>query len=210
MNLFNEKYLDMCDTISMSSFKSAFKKKKFSTTNIVKTKEHNGSKKQHIIAIAALNLSGDDKKYTLTISSDKQEIVQPPNTIYIFGCDDDSIIIDKFGLTDRPSNLGIGKVWYMVCPYTSELCRKLYYHGGHYYSRHVFNRKRYDIQRKSKKCRALEKYFSIVFLRDEWSVKPKKWHKTFYRGKMTFSEKRIVRRCEKNVEYIMSGRDKLL
>jgi len=59
----------------------------------------------------------------------------------------------KVSLVSIPSNLGIGKIWYFLCPQTHKRCRKLYSISGYFLHREAFNGCMYDSQTKSKKWR---------------------------------------------------------
>ena len=56
-------------------------------------------------------------------------------------------------LLPQPSNLGRGKVWYFICPYTGKRCRKLYLMGRNFYSQKAFGNAIYASQAESKMMR---------------------------------------------------------
>lgn len=62
-------------------------------------------------------------------------------------------ISDKFELESVPSNLGVGHVYYFVCPMTSRRCRKLYLMGQHFLSRYACLSAIYSCQSLSKSVR---------------------------------------------------------
>lgn len=209
MFLYDFKYLDQCDTLSLSLFKRKLKRKVFAISSVTKSVEDSGKEETFFVAKVALNLTGKEQKYYGKSSSIRQEIIQPSNTIYFYRFENGKFIIDKFGLVCKPSNLGIGKVWYMVCPYTSKLCRRLYFHNGHFYSRYVFARKRYGIQIMSKKSRIIERMLKVMFsVSDDRFIK--KYHKAFYRGKITRSESRIIKKEKKEWSFFSYNKGKYL
>lgn len=69
-------------------------------------------------------------------------------------CNDKDFDI-KIKLESLPSNLGFGKVWYFVCPFTGGLCRKLYLNGEYFMSRQAILNAMYENQTKSQRDRGL-------------------------------------------------------
>jgi hypothetical protein len=63
-----------------------------------------------------------------------------------------------YDLITKPSNLGRGRVWYIVCPATGKNCRKLHQIGGQYLSRHAFPDAVYRLQTESKDIRQVKQY----------------------------------------------------
>lgn len=59
----------------------------------------------------------------------------------------------KIILIQVPSNLGIGVMWYFLCPRTSKRCRILYLVGGYFSHREAFTDCMYYCQTQSKKYR---------------------------------------------------------
>lgn len=104
----------------------------------------------------------------------------------------------KIRLVSVPSNLGVGKIWYFLCPYTKKRCRKLYSIGGYFLHREAFNGCMYEIQTHSKKKRQFDKMFNFVFLSDElYSELEKKNFKKTYAGKPTKRYLRIMAEIRK-------------
>lgn len=204
------KYLDLCDTISMSAIKDKFVKGQLTKSYVTKEIEENGKKRCVLMAFVSVNLTGVKQKFFCNADGVRKEINQPSNTIYFFRCLKGRFIVDGCLLVERLSNLGIGKVWYMVCPYTLKLCRKLYYDGGHFISRHAFSLARYSIQSKSRKCRDMERYFEIALRVDDDDEPSMKWHKPFYRGKQTRTERRLVKKLDKSMKFLMAHKDGFL
>jgi hypothetical protein len=93
-------------------------------------------------------------------------------------------------LSCRPSNLGLGVVWYFLCPKTTCLCRKLYLYKGYFVSRHAIPNAMYQQQTESKKMRC----FNVigVILREQYKLK--KYTKLYYRNKATSQLRKYERR----------------
>ena len=101
----------------------------------------------------------------------------------------------KVALVAVPSNLGKGKVWYFVCPYTDKRCRKLYSIGGYFYHRCAFSGAMYETQTYSKKWRQIEKLYGAYFDYEKYYKQLHSKHFTkFYKGKPT---KRYLKLLEK-------------
>lgn len=95
------------------------------------------------------------------------------------------------------SNLGKGKVWYFLCPFTNKLCRKLYLIGYYFKHRKAFSGVMYETQTKTKKDRALDKYFGSYFELDE--IKGELYQKYFkktYAGKPTKRYLKLYRKLQ--------------
>lgn len=94
------------------------------------------------------------------------------------------------------SNLGIGLIWYFLCPVTGKRCSKLYETGGYFYHRLAF-RGMYDKQTQSKKSRDLHKIFG------DWEVDKlneqlyRKHFKRIYDGKHTRQYVRLTHKINK-------------
>ena len=103
----------------------------------------------------------------------------------------------KVKLVSIPSNLGIGKIWYFLCPITHKRCRKLYLIGGYFLHREAFNRCMYESQTQSKQYRQLEKTFGAYFSSDNlYSQLYKKHFKKTYAGKPTKKYLKLIRKIE--------------
>lgn len=89
-------------------------------------------------------------------------------------------------LVTRPSNLPtVGFVWFMVCPSSDRLCRKLYFNGSHFVHRTLISGL-YEVQTRSKTLRDLYNKYTDVFNSDGlWQELNKKYAKKSYRGKTT-------------------------
>lgn len=93
------------------------------------------------------------------------------------------------------SNLGKGKIWYFLCPFTNKLCRKLYLVDNYFKHRTAFVGAMYETQTKTKKERAINKYFGSYFKLDKIESELQgKYFKKTYAGKPT---KRYLKLCKK-------------
>ncbi len=102
-----------------------------------------------------------------------------------YKCNDEPIRY-RVGLISKTSNLGVGKVWFFVCPNTGKLCKKLYLHNSYFLHRTAFENLMYQKQIQSKKNRGLFKIFDKVNLSDNvYCERYKKYFKTHYKGKPT-------------------------
>jgi len=98
----------------------------------------------------------------------------------------------KVHLTERPSNLGKGKVLYMVCPFSGNPCRKLYMaHGStQFRSIKAYNNRIYYRGQLSSSKNYNDKYWSLL---NHLESKPTKRNQTHYNGVPT---KRYLREIE--------------
>ena len=97
-------------------------------------------------------------------------------------------------LVTKPSNLGIGRIWYFVCPKTGRNCRKLYSVGGYFLSRYAHSTILYESQTESKTSRGLRKLLQPHFDSDEaYNQLRKPYLKTTYRGRPTKTYLRLQR-----------------
>jgi hypothetical protein len=104
----------------------------------------------------------------------------------------------KVSLVSTPSNLGIGEIWYFICPQTYKQCRKLYLISGYFFHRDAFNGCMYESQTKSKSYRKIEKSFGSLF-RNE-SIRNELYSKNFkthYNGKPTKRYLRLMEQIRK-------------
>jgi hypothetical protein len=103
----------------------------------------------------------------------------------------------KVGLDSVASNLGIGKIWYFVCPHTGKRCRKLYGAGKYFLHRDAFPDAMYECQTYSKKGRQIDKICKIMNGSEKlYSELYSKHFKTHYAGKPTKRYKKILRELE--------------
>ena len=95
------------------------------------------------------------------------------------------------------SNLGIGKIWYFVCPHTGKRCRKLYGAGKYFLHRDAYPHAMYEKQTYSKYRRGMDKTFSIVFGIDKvYEELYSKYIKTHYAGKPTKKYLKLLDKLE--------------
>jgi hypothetical protein len=99
-------------------------------------------------------------------------------------------------LVTIPSNLGIGLIWYFVCPVTGKRCRKLYLAGNYFYHRTAY-RGLYEKQTQSKKSRELYKVFGSIGNDELYRQLYKKNFKRTYAGKPTRNYLRLTNKIEK-------------
>lgn len=98
-------------------------------------------------------------------------------------------------LTPVPSNLGIGLLWYFVCPNTGKRCRKLYLADTYFLHRDAFSGCMYRKQAMSKYTRLLDRSIGIAFSTDELYNQLRRKHlKKQYAGKPT---KRYLKLADK-------------
>jgi hypothetical protein len=93
------------------------------------------------------------------------------------------------------SNLGIGEVYYFLCPQTFKRCRILYsaYHCEIFKSREAYqHRIYYPSQTLSKRFYAYTRYFN---LEEQTEKMYKTKMKKLYKGKITKSYKRFLKNC---------------
>jgi len=99
-------------------------------------------------------------------------------------------------LVTIPSNLGIGLIWYFLCPVTGKRCRKLYLAGNYFYHRTAY-RGMYEKQVQSKKYRELEKvcyFFKTDKLNEQLNAKN---FKQTYNGIPTRNYLRLIHKINK-------------
>ena len=89
-------------------------------------------------------------------------------------------------LVTIPSNLGIGKIGYFVCPETRKKCRKLYSIGGYFLHREAFVGCFYECQTTSKIWRSTYQLLKEAVRKDEaYRTLHSKYFKPYYKGKPT-------------------------
>lgn len=98
-------------------------------------------------------------------------------------------------LITLPSNLGVGYVWYFVCPFTNKRCRKLHLIDERFMHRSAIPSGMYSTQTQTKKWRQLEKVYGSYFDSEKYFEELHSKHfKTHYNGKPT---KRYLKLLEK-------------
>lgn len=92
----------------------------------------------------------------------------------------------KIQLVSILSNLGKGKVWYFICPFTNKRCRKLHLINGKFTHRSALPSGMYSKQTQSKKWRLLESVYGSYFNSDKvYEQLYSKNFKRYYKGKPT-------------------------
>ena len=96
-------------------------------------------------------------------------------------------------IVKKPSNLGVGDVYYFQCPHTGKLCRKLYKVGKYFLHREAYKNLYYDSQLESRAMRKLAKYYIPMIKEDEIiATQFQKNFKKFYRGIPTKRYQKIL------------------
>jgi hypothetical protein len=97
-------------------------------------------------------------------------------------------------LESIPSNLGVGRVWYFICPHTGERARKLYcFSNGRFLSRKAYKEVYYESQLRSKFYRMLDSTLGRSFKIDSYydQIYSKGFTK-YYKGKKTRRYKKLL------------------
>ena len=117
----------------------------------------------------------------------------------------------NISLTSTPSNLGIGEIWYFICPFTHKRCRKLHLISERFMHRSNLPSGMYSTQIQSKGWRLMDKVYGSYFKLDEvYEELYSKHFKTHYNGKPTKRYLKLIQQINK-VEQINPDRfEKLL
>jgi hypothetical protein len=103
----------------------------------------------------------------------------------------------KVDLVSVESNLGIGRIWYFVCPHTGKRCRKLYGAGKYFLHRDAYPDAMYECQTYSKRGRQIDKVCRIMHGEEKlFNELYSKHFKTHYAGKPTRRYKLILSKIE--------------
>jgi len=103
----------------------------------------------------------------------------------------------KIRLVRKPTNLGIGEMWFFRCPSTGKLCRKLYSIEGYFLHREAFKFCFYEKQIQSKYARSLDRYYSGFFKAESLYEQIHKKHlKKTYAGKPTKKFSKLVEKIK--------------
>ena len=131
---------------------------------------------------ATLNWSRNNKVFaSISIQVNTIDI---PYIILDYKTNDEPINY-KVYLTQIPSNLDNGYLWYFVCPFTGKQCRKLY-KVDKYFLHRDYHKLPYSKQIQSKKTRDMEKTFGAYFdLDNVYEQLYTKHLKKHYKGKPT-------------------------
>lgn len=93
-------------------------------------------------------------------------------------------------LISKTSNLGIGLIWFFLCPFTGRYCRKLHLIDGYFQHRTANPHIMYEKQIEPKIWRIWNKQFASEINEHLYFELYSKYFKRYYKGKMT---KRYVR-----------------
>jgi hypothetical protein len=105
----------------------------------------------------------------------------------------------KIRLVRKPTNLGVGEMWFFHCPSTGKLCRKLYSIDGYFLHRGAFKGVLYSSQIKSKYERFLDSTYGEYFKSEEIYYEINKKHlKKTYAGKPTKKFLKLSQRLRKS------------
>ena len=92
----------------------------------------------------------------------------------------------KILLDSIPSNLGNGKIWFFICPFTFKRCRKLHLINERFMHRSNLPSGMYSIQTESKNWRLMSRVYGSSFKLDGYYEEIYSKHfKTHYKGKPT-------------------------
>ena len=80
---------------------------------------------------------------------------------------DERVVNYRVGLESLPSNLGRGRVWYLIRHATGKRCRKLYGIGGQFLSRFDYPDCMYSEQTVTKRYRGLVAALEVLRIKDE-------------------------------------------
>ncbi|TXE07563.1 hypothetical protein [Algoriphagus aquimarinus] len=104
----------------------------------------------------------------------------------------------KIQLIRKPTNLGIGEMWFFKCPNTGKLCRKLYSIGGYFLHREAFKGCFYRSQIRGKYERFLDSTYGEYFQSEQIYREIHKKHlKKSYAGKVTKKYSKLYKRLKR-------------
>lgn len=105
----------------------------------------------------------------------------------------------RVDLDTVPSNLGVGKIWYFVCPHTGKRCRKLYGAGKYFLHRDAYPNAMYETQTYSEFARKMNRVFDSVFGTDKYyETLYSKHFKKYYAGKPTKRYQKILNKLDES------------
>jgi len=117
----------------------------------------------------------------------------------------------KVRLISLPSNLGKGKVWYFLCPFTGKRCRKLHLIDERFMHRSALPSGMYSKQTHSKKWRQMEKVYGCYFDSDEvYKELYSKHFRRFYNGKPTKRFLKLMRKIKQAESITVNDIERLL
>tara|TARA_R110001606_G_scaffold384727_1_gene547796 strand:- start:145 stop:738 length:594 start_codon:yes stop_codon:yes gene_type:complete len=89
-------------------------------------------------------------------------------------------------IISKVSNLGKGKLFYFICPFTLKVCRKLHLYNGRFIHSSAISNGMYSKQIHTKKWREMERIYGNYFDKDKYyDILHSKHFKKFYNGKPT-------------------------
>lgn len=137
---------------------------------------------------------------SITVSLTKKDAVYSATLSYTKTTDSEKTAINyEVKITSAPSNLGKGKVYYFICPFTFQRCKILYMGYGSLYfkSRNAY---RHRIYYASQLSSYLNKHNDAYWRLERQLEKLKPKHpKTHYKGIVTKPQRRMARLEEKKL-----------
>jgi len=107
-------------------------------------------------------------------------------------------------LVSIPSNLGLGEIWYFLCPETNKQCRKLYFINGYFYHREAFKGCMYECQTKSKSYR--DSIFKTFSKSSKCLIEvTKKYSKQSYAGKPTRRYLKLLKKANQTEDRLRNN-----
>lgn len=117
----------------------------------------------------------------------------------------------KVLLEALPSNLGKGDVWYFICPFTLQRCRKLHLIQGRFMHRSALKTGMYSTQIKSKQWRRIDKVYGVYFALDRnYSQLHAKHFKKRYKGKPTKRYLKLIQKISQAEKIPIEDIERLL
>jgi hypothetical protein len=96
-------------------------------------------------------------------------------------------------IISKTSNLGKGKVFSFVCPFTYKVCRKLHLYNGRFIHRSVIIGGMYSKQIQTKNWRQMENIYRTYFDKEEYyDILYSKHFKKFYNGVPTKKYLKVI------------------
>lgn len=106
---------------------------------------------------------------------------------------------ERIYLESISSNLGVGVVWYFVCPFTKRPCRNLYFSGGYFMSRLALRNAMYDNQTKSHRDRRHYRQLHKALLAEKLYPELREKHfKRYYAGMPTKRYLKLIQKIRES------------
>lgn len=99
-------------------------------------------------------------------------------------------------LISKTSNLGVGLVWFFLCPFTGRYCRKLHLINGYFQHRTANPYIMYEKQIEPKIWRIWNKQFASEINEHLYFELYRKYFKRYYKGKITKRFARLSKKLE--------------